>query len=333
MTTPLRRLRVAGSGLFLPAQMVTAGEMDARLGVPQGWVSRKTGVERRHFMSVGDTAADMGRFALERALRDAHWKTESLDLVICASGTAQQPIPCTAALISEAVGPALRGVPCFDINATCLSCVVALDIAAHLLDGGRHQRIAIVSTETASKGLDWTDPASAALFGDGAVAVLLEATTEAIGVESFRLETYPEGAHHCEIAGGGSALPAMQFSERNFKSYQFHMDGEKLHRLAVRYMPDFVSRLFEPLAIAPRDLDLVIPHQAGKLPLQLLARRLGICESRMVMTFAEHGNTIAAGMPMALHLARQRGHLRSGHRIALLGTGAGLSFAGCVWQW
>ncbi len=328
----MQRMRLAGSGIFLPESVVTAEELDARLHLPPGWVATKTGVMRRHFASANDSAAGMGAAALTRALTDARWTASSLDLILCASGTAQQPIPCTAVLVSEAMGPCCAGIPAFDINATCLSFLAALDVASLLIHSGRHQRIAIVSTEIASRGLDWTDPASAALFGDGAIATLLETTAEPIGIEAIRMETYAEGAHHCEIRGGGSGLPSMRFDPARSQDYQFQMDGERLHKLAATHMPGFVSRLFEPLGVHPADLDAVVPHQAGRTPVRLLARRLGISDRQLVMTLDEHGNTIAAGMPMALHIARARQQVRRGHRIALLGTGAGIAFAGCVWQ-
>ena len=316
----------------MPDTVVTAEELDARFDLAPGWVAEKTGVLRRHFVGPHDSAAAMGAKALRRALGDAQWPAESLDLIICASGTAHQPIPCTAVLISEAMGARCAGVPAFDINATCLSFLTALDVAALLIDSGRHRRVAIVSSEIASRGLDWTDPASAALFGDGAVATLLEATTDAIGIEAARMETYPEGAHLCEIRGGGTSLPSMQYTPERVHDYQFHMDGERLHKLAATHMPGFVTRLFEPLGVHPASLDAIVPHQAGRIPLLLLARRLGIDDQKLVMTLDEHGNTIAAGMPMALHIARARHQVRRGQRIALLGTGAGIAFAGCVWQ-
>lgn len=328
----LQRVRLAGSGMFLPETIVTADELDARFGVPAGWVEAKTGVVHRHFAAPDDTAAAMGAEALRRALADAGWLADSLDLIICASGTAQQPIPCTAVLISEAMGRCCSGIPAFDMNATCLSFIAALDVATLMIHSGRHRRVAIVSTEIASRGLDWSDPASAALFGDGAVATLLEATAAPIGIEAIRMETYAEGAHHCEIRGGGTGLPAMGFDDARSRDYQFQMDGERLHKLAATHMPGFVSRLFEPLGVRPSALDAIVPHQAGRAPIRLLARRLGIRDAQLVMTLGEHGNTIAAGMPMALHLARTRGQVRRGHRIALLGTGAGIAFAGCVWQ-
>lgn len=332
MTPTLRRLRLAGSGLFLPEAILTAESLDEQLGRSAGWVAKKTGVLRRHIASSRDSAASMGAAALRRALDDARWSANSLDLILCASGTAQQPIPCTAVLISEAMGSECTGIPAFDINATCLSFLAALDLASQMLDGGRYRRIAIVCSEIASRGLDWTNAESAALFGDGAVATLLESTTDTIGIQAARMETYAEGAHCCEIRGGGSGLPAMKYTPSTARQYQFQMDGERLHRLAVTYMPGFVERLFAPLGVTPPEMDMIVPHQAGKLPLLLLARRLEIGEDRLVMTLDEHGNTIAAGIPMALHLARTRGRIRAGQRIALLGTGAGIAFAGCVWQ-
>jgi 3-oxoacyl-[acyl-carrier-protein] synthase III len=244
----------------------------------------------------------------------------------------QQPIPCTAALIAEALGPEADGIGCFDVNATCLSFVVALDAASHALAAGSVERVLVVSTELASRGIDWDDPASATLFGDGAAAALLERTDDAVGVLAFRIETYSEGAHLCEIPGGGSALTPAAYDGTNGRRFTFQMHGERLHRLVVEHMPGFVERLFAPLGFGPRDVDAVIPHQAGELPMRLLQRRLGLRDDTFVVTLAEHGNTIAAAIPMALHLAMASGAVKRGHRIALLGTSAGVSLGGLVWQ-
>lgn len=332
MTPMLRRLRLAASGVYFPAHVVTAEALDAQLGVSSGWVAKKTGVMRRHFAGANDSTATMGATALQRALESARWPADSLDLILCASGTAQQPIPCNAVLISEAMGAQCAGIPAFDVNATCLSYLAALDLVSTMIDAGRYRRVAIVCSEIASRGLDWSDAPSAALFGDGAVATLLEATTSDIGIVASRMETYAEGAHCCEIRGGGSGLPAMQYSHTRARDYTFQMDGERLHKLASRHMPGFVDRLFQPLGVCPSQMDVIVPHQAGKLPLLLLARRLGIREDQLIMTLCEHGNTIAAGIPMAMHIARSQCRVREGQRIALLGTGAGIAFAGCVWQ-
>ena len=332
----IRSLRLAQSAIYLPARVVTADELDARLGLPPGWVEEKTGVTRRHFIEPGrDTNATMGAAAVRGVLEAARLDFADVDLLINASASVQQPIPCTAALIQRELGEAAAasGVPCLDLNATCLSFLLALELAAAWLAARGRGRVLLVSSEIASQGVDWDQPGAASLFGDGAAAFLLEtAPGEAGGLLASRFETFSEGAGFCEVPGGAQARPPWTYTPARHKEFLFAMDGPAVHRLAMKRLPGLVERCLEDAGVALAEVDAVVPHQAGMGPLRLVERRLGIAPGRMAVSVAEHGNLIAASIPVALHLARERGLVRPGGRMLLLGTAAGYSQGAMLWQ-
>ena len=329
-------LRLAQSAIFLPARVVTASELDARLGLPTGWVEEKTGVRRRHWIEPGrDTNATMGAAAVRGVLEAAGLAFADVDLLINASASIQQPIPCTAALIQRELGEAAAasGVPCVDLNATCLSFLLALEFAAAWLAARGRGRVVLVSSEIASQGVDWEQPGAAALFGDGAAAFLLEAAPGArSGLLASRFETFSEGASYCEVLGGAQAHPPWTHTPERHKDFLFAMDGPAVHRLAMKRLPGLVDRCLADAGLALDEVEAVVPHQAGMGPLRLVERRLGIPAGRMVVTVAEHGNMIAASIPVALHLARERGLVRAGNRVLLLGTAAGYAQGAMLWQ-
>ena len=202
----LRRLRIAGSGIYVPDQCVGAAEIDQRLGVQSGWTAAHTGVQRRYYVSQGTTSSQMAAHAARQALRVAGLQPSDLDLIVCASGVPQQAIPCTASFVQKELG--LSMTPGFDINCTCLSFLAALDMVAWPLSAGRYRHVLLVSSDISSVALNWRNKETAGLFGDGAAAVVLSAVPSdaSTGVRLARLETHSDGGESCFIEGGGTRL-------------------------------------------------------------------------------------------------------------------------------
>lgn len=324
-----RHVKVAGTGRYLPGTGVSAEAIDLRLGIEPGWVMRKTSVANRHFVEE-ETASQMGAYAAQEALQAAGLTFADIDCLVCASGTMEQPIPCTAALIQRALGEEESGVPCFDINSTCLSFVTALDTMSYLIEAGRYRRILIVSSEIASKGLNWTDKESAALFGDGAAAAVVErsAEGESARILNARMTTHSGGAKHSEIRGGGSGIPSGLYREETAADYLFSMDGEAIFRQASRLLPDFMDSLLGSAGLAMADFKLVVPHQGSVMAMKLLQRKLGISQEQMLYIAPHYGNVIAASIPLGLDMAVREGRLERGDKVLLVGTSAGLSLGG-----
>jgi 3-oxoacyl-[acyl-carrier-protein] synthase-3 len=327
----LRKVKILGTGKYLPQQLITSAELDQRLGVPSGWSEAASGVAVRHFIT-DETASLMGAFAAGKALERAGISLRDIDCLISASGVMEQAIPCTAALISAHLGGEAINIPAYDINSTCLSFLTALDTLSYLVAAGRYRHVLIVSSEVASVGLNWQNKETCVLFGDGAAAAVIGRTGpgESSSILTSRMETYSEGAHFCEICGGGTGLHPRYYSEATKEAFLFRMDGKALFKKSAQLMPDFMRRLLEPAHISLDEIKLVIPHQASGRAMELVRRKLGIESERFMTIIKNHGNTIAASIPMALHAAIEEGRICRGDRIMLLGTSAGLSLGGMV---
>ncbi|CAH0120879.1 3-oxoacyl-[acyl-carrier-protein] synthase 3 [Paenibacillus sp. CECT 9249] len=327
----LRKVKIVGTGKYLPKRTVTDEEMDRLLGIAKGWVRSKANVCVRHF-AERETASEMGAQAAYAALENAGLAFGDIDCLVCASGTMQQPIPCTAALIQKAMGQEQSGVPCFDINSTCLSFVVGLDVMSYLVQAGRYRRVLFVATEIASAGLNWKQKESAALFGDGAAAVIVERSGEgeSAGIVHSSMQTFGQGAAFSEIRGGGSGLHASRYEQAGAADYLFDMNGPAMFKFASKLLPGFVDRLLGEAGVRMGDFRAVIPHQGSAMAMRLMCRKLGIHDDQLMDITADHGNTIAASIPMGIHEAIRRGRINRGDRVLLLGTSAGLSIGGMI---
>ncbi len=325
-------LQILGTGAYLPRRILQSSELDARWGRPPGTTAREVGVTQRHVGSPDETSSFMAAAAAQQALADARLQPHDLDLIVSACAVMEQAIPCLGAQVQRALGLGASGIPAFDINATCLSFVAALDAVASLLATGRYRRVLVVSSELPSAGLNPDDPLTAALFGDGAAAAVVQRTPE--GEHSALLAshfvTYGEGAELCQIRGGGTRAHADRHHPDLRRASWFEMDGRATYRLAARHFPAFLDTLLQR-AHTPLDaLACVVPHQASGKALQHLSRALRVPDERLVHTLAHLGNQVAASIPTALHHAMRQGRARRGDHIALLGTGAGLSLGGMV---
>ncbi len=321
-------LRLIATGKALPPQRVTSCDLDVRFGLPAGTVERKSGVRWRHH---ADDAVSQSTLAAQ-ALRDAFDRggiaPGSVDLLIGASGVPEQALPGTAArVLAQGVLPS--GTATMDVGASCLSFVAALQVAGGLLASNMHQRIAIVASDLASRGIDWADAESAYLFGDGAAAVIVERSgNRTAGITAQRLETYAEGVSFCEIRGGGTRATPRAGAVPN--DFLFRMDGKRVFKLAAARLDGFMQRLLKPVDLTLSDIDLLVPHQASHLSMKHAAQRLKLRKGALVDIYATHGNQVAASIPTALHEAVVTGRIRPGSRVLLLGSAAGLTLGGMV---
>lgn len=320
----LQHFRIIGTGGYLPEKSITADELDARLGLAPGWTERHTGVRVRHQRAPEQQATDLGVRAARDALSAAGCSLRDIDVIIDASTCQQQPIPCNAVLLQQALGAEAAGIPALDVHATCLSFVQALATVNGAFATGQYRRALIVSAETPLNGVNWQDPASACLLGDGAAAVVAERVAASAPTLHFGYETFAEHAQVCEVRGGGHRIPFDTWTPERDALFRFAMDGPRLHKLASRLLPPLVARV---LRESGRQLDAlhVVPHQASGPAVELVTRRLGIARERMYVSLAEHGNLVAASIPYALHRAGAR--IPAGEPVMLLGTAAGYAQA------
>jgi 3-oxoacyl-[acyl-carrier-protein] synthase-3 len=244
----------------------------------------------------------------------------------------EQPIPGTSVLIQEALGLGRSGVWAFDVNQTCLSFVTALDVVAMGFESGRFRRALVVSSDIASAGLDWDTPASAAIFGDGAAAVCVEAGTDPSGpgLLARGFQTYGEGKDLATLRSGGTRIRIEDGFEALAEGARFHMDPFGIFKAAARALPALIDRVLGEAGLTRQTVDLIIPHQASAAGLEHVRRLMGGDPGRVVDIFATRGNQIAASLPTALVEAQGSGRLPSGKTVLLLGTAAGVSAAAMV---
>lgn len=324
-----RAIQVVSTGKYLPERIVSSEELDEKLGVPRGWSYRHSHVKTRRYVTE-ETASEMGALAAKEALSKAGLAVEDVDCIVSVSGTMEQAIPCNAALIHRRLTGGSRPIPAFDINSTCLGFITGLDLISHAIQAGQYRRVLLVASEIASVGLNREHKKSCVLFGDGAAAVVVQ-KGDAEGpsrILATDMETYSQGAEYIQIRGGGTKHHPRTNPPPEY--FLFEMNGSAVYRLVARHLPSFVDRVLDRADVGMEDIDLVIPHQASGIAMELLRKKLGIPEEKFLSILEDHGNTIASSLPMALHEAVQRGRLHRGSLVMMLGTSAGASLGGVV---
>ena len=324
---PQAAITLIATGMALPPDRVTSAELDCRLGKPSGYVERRSGIIHRYHATPDVSQAELAAEALHHALASRQLDPASVDLLICASAVAVQALPCSAIHILRAAGLS-SGVAGFDINSSCVSFISAVEVAAGLLNTGAYKRIAIVSADLASRGIDWQEEESSLIFGDGAACAIVERGDGRRGILATQVEMYPEGSELCEIRAGGTRRnPRSGIADEDFL---FHMQGKPLFRMASEKVEAFFARLLNKSGLTLAEIATVVPHQASHLSLAHMRKRLKVPESALIDIYRHYGNQVAASIPLALHTAFTTGRVIPGRPLMLIGTAAGLTLAGMV---
>lgn len=345
----MKNLEVLGTGASLPDLRVSSRQLDQEKGFAPGTIEERTGVASRYY-AINESASDLAFAAIQQALDNASLSLKDIDCLIAASGTMEQAIPCNAARILARLQqdiPSNPSIVGFDVNMTCLSALMAMDVAASLLAAGQYQRILIVSSEVASVGLDWQHIEIGGLFGDGAAALVVarsvaqsltqstgeaEQTKKTQGIEKALFRTYPEGVDLCQIPGGGSLHHPSRI-QGDYSPYGlFQMQGKELYRLTRKVIKDFCKELLENKTASTEDIDWVLLHQASGLALQHFYKLLQLDRQKTIPLLHDYGNQVAVSLPLGLHTLLTTKPVKQGDRVLLLGTSAGLSIGGIVLQ-
>lgn len=325
----MKSFKIQGTGTAVPKKRIDSKEIDDALGLPVGTTESETGVASR-FYAVQETATDLAVEAIQQALDIAQLSLADIDCLIGASGTLEQAIPYNAARVHAQLG-CDHTIPAFDVNMTCLSSVMAMELAANLLVSNTYQRIAIFSSDLASVGLRWSDRHIGGLFGDGAGALIVSrGENPEQGIHSSYFQTHSEGVEHCQIRGGGSLNHPTRV-EGDYKNYgYFEMQGKEVYRITTKHIQPFIGRLFADLPYSFDDIDWIVPHQASKGALLHLKKKLHIDPKKMIDIISTRGNQIAASIPTALHELLSTKPVKPGDKVLVFGTSAGLSMGGLV---
>lgn len=332
MNTPApRHIAFLGTGVAVPQQVLTAEQLDKKLGLPIGESLRVTGVRQRH-VTVHENASQLAAQACHAALSAAGLTWNEVDCLVCASATMDQALPYNAAMIHAELGLTARRISTLDVGASCLSFLQALDLTSFAISAGRYETVLIVSADISTFTTDYRNLRENGIFGDGAAAAVLRRTPtgQSSCIRASRSITLPEGADLCRIRSGGS-----RFHRRGMPQHSealFEMRGRQLFALVGRHLTGFVDDLLAEANVRRDEIAFFIPHQASRQALDHVAAMLGFDDGRMVDVFGDFGNQVGASLPTALHFAIHRHGLKRGDKVLLLGTGAGVSIGGIVFE-
>jgi 3-oxoacyl-[acyl-carrier-protein] synthase-3 len=326
-----RSISILGTGVAVPAKVLTGIALDGQLGLPAGESERVTGIRQRH-VTVGETASQLAAQACHAALQAAGLSWEEVDCLVCASATMDQALPYNAAMLHAELGEHPKRITTLDVGASCLSFLQAVDLTSFALEAGRFETVLIASADISTFTTDHRSLRDNGIFGDGAAAAVLRRTpaSSSSRILASRSMTLSEGVDLCQIRSGGSRWHRRGHPEHS--EALFEMKGRQLFALVGRHLPSFVDGLLAEAGVKNEDMALLIPHQASRQALDHVAKMLGFDDGRMVDVFGDFGNQVGASLPTALHFAIQRHGLQRGQKALLLGSGAGVSVGGMVFE-
>lgn len=334
----MRTIRITGTGSALPGRIVTNKELEQMVETSDEWIRERTGIGERH-VSVGETVVTLGSEAACKALEQAGKRAEEIDLILVATCSPEQYLPCCACQVQAAIG-AVNALA-FDVNAACSGFLFALNTADAYLRTGLAENALVIGSEVLSKQVDWTDRGSCILFGDGAGAVVVERCEASPGILGRAL--------HSDGTGGGvlqcgarelttpyartSAAKTDQKQQTDDREHYIQMDGQEVYRFATRRVPQCIEEALADAGLAVPDIDLFVLHQANARIIDAVAKRLHADREKFPTNLERVGNLSSASIPVLLDEQHRQGKLHRGDRIVLAGFGAGLTIGACVMTW
>ncbi|WP_413459935.1 beta-ketoacyl-ACP synthase III [Herbaspirillum huttiense] len=316
--------KIVGTGSYLPAKRVTNHELAAQLA-EQGietsdeWIVTRSGISARHYAEPDQLSSDLALQAAQRALEAAGMQPNDIDLIIMATSTPDHlgGFPSTACVLQRKLG-ITNGAPAMDVQAVCSGFVYAMSVADSFIKSGAHKNVLVIGAEVFSRILDFKDRTTCVLFGDGAGAIVMSASQEP-GVLATKL--HADGSH-----GHILCVPGSVNNGAVAGSAYLYMDGPAVFKLAVSLLDKVAREALEAAQMQSTDVDWLVPHQANIRIMQGTAKKMGLPLEKMVVTVAEHGNTSAASIPLALDQAVRDGRIRPGHTVMMEGVGGGFTW-------
>jgi 3-oxoacyl-[acyl-carrier-protein] synthase-3 len=326
MTTALpRHSRIRGTGSYLPPDRVSNADLAARLAkdgveTSDDWIVERTGIRFRHFAAPDVACSDLALIASQRALEAADCDPSAIDLIIVATSTPDMVFPSAACLLQQKLG--IAGCAAFDVQAVCSGFVYALTVADSMIKSGAASRALVVGAEVFSRILDFKDRTTCVLFGDGAGAVVLEAS-ETPGI--LATELHADGRHVGILCVPGNVSGGHILGDPLLK-----MDGPAVFKLAVGVLESVARSVLDKAGRSDADIDWLIPHQANIRIMQSTARKLKLAPEKLIATVDRHGNTSAASIPLALDESVRAGKIKRGDTVMLEGVGGGFTWGAAL---
>jgi 3-oxoacyl-[acyl-carrier-protein] synthase III len=308
--------RITGTGSYLPERVVTNKELETQVATTDEWIVERTGIRQRHVAAATESTCDLAEQAARRAMEMANCTASDLDLIIVGTTTPDQIYPSTACLLQARLGN--RGAPAFDVQAVCSGFIYALVTADKFIKSGAARRVLVVGADVYSRILDWSDRGTSILFGDGAGAVILEAS-ETAGIVATQLHA---DGHYKDILCVPGTVAQNQLHGCGFT----RMNGQEVFKFAVNALSELAETILKHHGMTVNDVDWMIPHQANIRIIQAIARRIKLPMEKVIVTVAQHGNTSAASIPLALDIAVRDGRIQRGQMVLLEAVGGGFTW-------
>ncbi|MCG9969771.1 ketoacyl-ACP synthase III [Pelotomaculum terephthalicicum JT] len=322
---------ILGIGTYVPERILTNTELEKMVDTSDEWIRSRSGISERRIAGSEQATSDLASNAARRALSDAGTAPEEIDLVICATDTADMIFPATACLVQDRIG-IKKKAGAFDLAAGCTGFVYALAVGSQFIAAGTCRRVLVIGAETMSRVINWEDRSTCVLFGDGAGAVVLGPVPAGQGILATKLYSDGAGGPHLLLPAGGSRRPASS-ETLDEKLHYLQMNGREVFKFAVRVMGEAAEEVIAEAGLNKSDIDFFIPHQANIRIIEPAAKRLGISMEKVMVNVDRYGNTSTASIPLALEEAVRGGRINKGDHVVMVGFGAGLTWGAAAIKW
>lgn len=323
------RAAITGVGGYVPEYVLTNEELSKMVDTSDEWIMTRIGIKERRILKGEDKGtSDMGAEAVKQLLAKTNTKPEEVDMIICGVVTPDMLFPATANIIADKVN--IRNAFGYDMNAGCSSFLYALTAASKFVESGSHKKVIVVGADKMSAIVDYTDRSTSPIFGDGAAAVLLEPTTEDVGIMDAILQSDGAGRVHLHQKAGGSMRPP-SYDTIDARQHFIYQEGQSVFKWAVSKMADVSVQMMDRHGITPETLTWLVPHQANMRIIEATANRMGISREQVMINIQRFGNTTSATLPLCLW--EWENQLKKGDNLILAAFGAGFTWGALYLKW
>ena len=319
--------KVIGSGSGIPERVVGNDYFSYLIEDADEWISSRTGIRERRFVSPNESTSDLAARAAKAALADAGITAEEIDCIVVGTSTPDMILPATACMVQKEIGA--KNAFAFDLNSVCGSFVFAMDTADSFIRAGKARTALVIGADTYSKILDFDDKTTCPLFGDGAAAVVLKATEDGTGILHSFIRSDGGGWELIQVPSSGSRKP-ITAETIAAKENTFFMAGKQVYIFATEAIPTLIKTVCDKAGITPADLDWIIPHQANLRIIDAVAKKHDIPRDKFLLNLQKYGNTAAASVGLAVDEFRHNGTIKPGQLVLVMGFGGGLSWGGLL---
>jgi 3-oxoacyl-[acyl-carrier-protein] synthase-3 len=329
LTTSVRA-KISALGTYLPPRVLTNADLEKMVDTTNDWILERVGIRERHIAEKGVAASDLAVCAVKNLLEKHPFDLQEVDLIVVGTVTPDMMYPSTACLVQHKLG--IESTWGFDVSAGCSGFLYALNTGVKFVESGQYKKVLVIGSDVNSCMTDYSDRAVCIIFGDGAGAVLLEPTTDDVGVIDHVAQVEGMGGQFLYMPGGGSLNPATHETVDK-KMHYIHQDGKNVFKYAVRKMAEMTERVLEKNNLTGKDVDCFIAHQANKRIITATADRLGMPMEKVIVNIDRYGNTTAGTIPIAMQTAIEEGKLKKGDLLLIAAVGAGFTSGATLLRW